>query len=113
MWKTSLVDYRSPVTGSELKLLEAVERAGRIDNGVLVDDAGNRFPIIDGIPRFVPEINELDEAQTQGSFGAKWTEPAGAPRRPSATPSANSWPRPSECRIPTISNRSSGPPAAC
>jgi SAM-dependent methyltransferase len=39
----------------------------REEGGALIDDAGNRFPIVNGIPRFVPLDNYT------ASFGLQWT----------------------------------------
>lgn len=44
---------RSPRTGSALTLKNPVSVADRVREGLLVDDAGNEFPIIGFIPRFV------------------------------------------------------------
>lgn len=47
----------------------------------LVSPAGARYPIVDGIPRFV-EQHDRGQAQTADSFGYKWTrDPAWGRRR--------------------------------
>ena len=56
---------RSP-SGLALSLEDAVLEADEAVRGALVDPLGTRFPIRNGIPRFVP-----DEAYT-ASFGRQW-----------------------------------------
>ena len=41
----------------------------------LVSPLGNRYPIRDGIPRFVADV-DAGQAQTAESFGYKWTRHA-------------------------------------
>lgn len=56
-----------PVTGSPLRLENAVRREGRIVEGELVSVGdGTRYPIVRGIPRFV------DSGNYAASFGLQW-----------------------------------------
>jgi SAM-dependent methyltransferase len=55
---SGLVD---PVSGAPL----------RLEGDELVGEDGRRFPVVDGIPRLVPEGTD-DQAQTSESFGFKW-----------------------------------------
>jgi SAM-dependent methyltransferase len=58
---------REPVTGASLKLLAKKAKAKEIWSGELKStETGKRFPIIRGIPRFVPEENYAT------SFGYQW-----------------------------------------
>jgi hypothetical protein len=43
----------------------------RRDGDALVSTAGRRYPIVNGIPRFV-ESRDASQAQTAESFGYKW-----------------------------------------
>ena len=51
---------RSPLDGSELTLRDSAMVGGKVETGTLTDAAGNRFPIHNFIPRFVPEQNYCD-----------------------------------------------------
>jgi ubiquinone/menaquinone biosynthesis C-methylase UbiE/uncharacterized protein YbaR (Trm112 family) len=58
-----------PVTKSDLALTEAVyDGHGNITSGYLVTPAGKRYPIINGIPRFVDHV----PTATVTSFGDEW-----------------------------------------
>ena len=58
-----------PVTKAPLRLVDAVISAdGTIETGALVTPSGRRFPIVNGIPRFV----ESDKTETVESFGDEW-----------------------------------------
>jgi SAM-dependent methyltransferase/uncharacterized protein YbaR (Trm112 family) len=65
--KPSLLDQlRSPLDGSPLRLEDAEDRDGEIVAGALVDGAGTRFPIHEGVPLFA----EADSDDP--TFGFKW-----------------------------------------
>lgn len=58
-----------PVTKAPLQLVGAVTSAdGNIEAGALVTPAGKRYPIINGIPRFVDSV----KTETVESFGDEW-----------------------------------------
>jgi SAM-dependent methyltransferase len=58
---------RCPRTGSRLDLHDAVESGAHVMQGTLVAAAGGaRYPILNGIPRFVPASNYAD------NFGIQW-----------------------------------------
>jgi len=67
----ALLDYLcDPVDGSALQLMDAMhDAAGNVVSGVLVSASGQSYPIIDGVPRFVPRG---DHTQTVDSFGDEW-----------------------------------------
>jgi len=57
---------RSPVDGSAFALEGVVRDGAEIVEGWLVDSAGSRFPIVDGVPSFAPD--HADDP----TFGFKW-----------------------------------------
>ncbi len=58
---------RCPVSGQPFRVAEAVYSSGKISAGWLISESGEfRYPIRDGIPRFVPESNYAD------NFGMQW-----------------------------------------
>jgi SAM-dependent methyltransferase len=58
-----------PTTHLSLTLLNAqYDDEGNIDSGLLVTDEGASYPIIDGIPRFIP----LEATNSVTSFGDEW-----------------------------------------
>ncbi len=58
---------RCPVTGSRLHHEDAATAPAEIGSGWLVaEEGGHRYPIREGIPRFVPERNYAD------NFGMQW-----------------------------------------
>lgn len=58
---------RCPQTGARLELHDAEYEDDQVRSGCLIaEDGGNRYPIRDFIPRFVPELNYAD------SFGMQW-----------------------------------------
>lgn len=58
---------RCPASGKRLKIESEENLSGPIEAGFLVStDGKNRYPIRDGVPRFVPEENYA------GSFGMQW-----------------------------------------
>ncbi len=64
----------APVGGEPLRLA-ASQSGGLLDALVATD--GSRFPILDGVPRMVPEGRSsvtIDGGATQRSFGAKWAQ---------------------------------------
>ncbi|MDP8907650.1 MAG: methyltransferase domain-containing protein [Chloroflexota bacterium] len=66
MWPELLDVLREPLTEARLELRDAETDGERILRGQLVSEGGNTYPIIDGVPRFVPS-----EGYT-GSFGMQW-----------------------------------------
>lgn len=66
--KTELLDLlRCPLTGQRLSLESDPDKSLQVENGWLVSEDGlNRYPIHNGIPRFVPESNYAD------NFGMQW-----------------------------------------
>ncbi len=54
-----------------LRLEGAREADGTVASGALVADDGHRYPVVDGIPRFVRTDDE-GQRQTADSFGFKW-----------------------------------------
>jgi len=56
-----------PATGGRLRF----ESGNDNGDGELVAEGGRRFPILDGIPRFV-ELGDVGQAQTSDAFGFKW-----------------------------------------
>lgn len=65
-----LLDYLcEPITKASLKLISAVVDAdGLIQSGELIAPSGQRYPIINGIPRFVDFV----PTKTVESFGDEW-----------------------------------------
>jgi uncharacterized protein YbaR (Trm112 family) len=58
-----------PVTRAPLRLIDEVKgETGNIVSGTLVAPSGKRYPIINGVPRFV----QLAEQQAVQSFGDEW-----------------------------------------
>lgn len=58
-----------PITKVPLQLIDAVTDAnGHIRSGQLISPSGKRYPIINGIPRFVGFV----PTKTVGSFGDEW-----------------------------------------
>jgi len=58
-----------PITKASLQLIDAVtDTDGHIQSGQLVSPSGKRYPIINGIPRFV----EFVPTKTVESFGDEW-----------------------------------------
>jgi 2-polyprenyl-3-methyl-5-hydroxy-6-metoxy-1,4-benzoquinol methylase/uncharacterized protein YbaR (Trm112 family) len=66
--KEELIDIlREPLTGAPLKLLSKRTKHGEIWSGSLKSErTGKQFPIVNGIPRFVPLVNYA------ASFGYQW-----------------------------------------
>ena len=65
-----LLDFLcEPMTKAPLKLVDAVTSAdGQIQSGELIGPSGNRYPVINGIPRFVGAVS----AKSVESFGDEW-----------------------------------------
>lgn len=60
---------RCPKTGQKLFLQDAVESDGYIETGILVSENGKfKYPISNGIPRFVPQSNYAE------NFGLQWNK---------------------------------------
>lgn len=58
---------RCPKTGQRLSLQKSSQDMLEIDDGWLISaDGGERYPVLRGIPRFVPESNYAD------NFGMQW-----------------------------------------
>jgi SAM-dependent methyltransferase len=54
--------------------LDAADRKGdAILAGTLSCAAGHRYPIVDGVPRFVQHALDADQARSRDSFGYEWT----------------------------------------
>jgi len=71
----ALIDIlRCADCGGPLAVAAPHERDERIESGVLECAAGHRFEVRDGIPRFVPQVGDTDQAQTARSFGFKWQQ---------------------------------------
>ncbi len=77
--KHRLLDVLCCPCGSELSLKEAVTKpAGseapsiEITAGRLVCDQGHEWPIVDGIPRFIPAALARDLKKTQETFSFEW-----------------------------------------
>lgn len=67
MWPDLLDVLREPLTEARLELRDGETDGEQIVRGQLVSNAsGNTYPIVDGVPRFVPS-----EGYT-GSFGMQW-----------------------------------------
>jgi len=68
--KTELLELlRCPKTCQRLILLEAAGPGKEIESGWLVSEDGhNRYPVLEGIPRFVPQSNYAD------NFGMQWNQ---------------------------------------
>ncbi len=59
-----------PQTGDALSLVDAsIDARGQVVSGTLLSAGGQRFPITNGIPRFVSQTLALDEV---ASFGDQW-----------------------------------------
>ena len=76
-----------PITSKPLTLARPpegrVERHGRIESGTLVAADGAKWPIVRGVPRFVPKAlldeetkddDTADVTSTSRTFGRKWRE---------------------------------------
>jgi len=60
---------REPNTGRYLELLDALyDNDHNIISGILVSDSGSRYPIVNGIPRFI----KTDSTLAVKSFGDEW-----------------------------------------
>jgi SAM-dependent methyltransferase len=57
---------RCPATGDLLQLENAISAGDEVQSGTLVSTAGHRYPIVDGIPRFVGDGNYAS------NFGFQW-----------------------------------------
>jgi arsenite methyltransferase len=62
-----------PVDGGPLELQEAKRDGDEILAGALRATGGREYAITEGIPRFVT-VEDPGQAQTQSSFGFKWTK---------------------------------------
>ena len=63
-----LTDLIDPTSGQALTLTSPVPSPSEIEQGTLVASAGRSFPILHGIPRFVPASNYAS------SFGYQWNK---------------------------------------
>jgi 2-polyprenyl-3-methyl-5-hydroxy-6-metoxy-1,4-benzoquinol methylase len=66
MKKELLNNLRCPVTFKRLCLEYPFEKDGRIESGLLTTEDGAEYPIMHGVPRFVPKENYAN------SFGFQW-----------------------------------------
>ncbi len=66
--KSELLEVlRCPKTGQRLRLEAASDLSAEVDDGILISANGQyRYPVLKGIPRFVPESNYAD------NFGMQW-----------------------------------------
>lgn len=55
-----------PFTNTELRLEHAFEKDCEIESGFFTTKEGNQYPIVQGVPRFVPKENYAN------SFGFQW-----------------------------------------
>lgn len=61
---------REPNTKAELTLVDQVlDESGNIISGTLASPSGRRYPIVDGVPRFVENSGLRQSVQ---SFGDEW-----------------------------------------
>lgn len=74
-----------PVGGGDLVLNADPSDDGAIRSGALLADDGRRYPIRDGVPRFVSD-GDGGQAQVAESFGFKWSH-----RESYETPSMHAW----------------------
>jgi arsenite methyltransferase len=71
--RPSLLDILAdPVSATPLQLDATVSTGDEVVSGTLVSATGARYPIVDGIPRFVGGEDAKQE-QTRESFAFKWT----------------------------------------
>lgn len=71
--KRSLLELlRSPIDSSPLDLETEQENGGEILSGHLADEAGNRYPIVDGLPLFA------EAGGDDPTFGFKWRKIGGS-----------------------------------
>lgn len=68
MKKEFLNNLRCPFTHKRLRLENPFEEDGRIERGLLTTEDGEQYPIVRGIPRFVPKGNYAN------SFGFQWNK---------------------------------------
>ena len=66
MREDAATQFRCPKTGLPLTLEVAARDGDDVLSGALVSTDGTRWPVRDGIPRFVPEDNYAE------SFGFQW-----------------------------------------
>ena len=59
---------RCPLTNKRLRLEKPCEKNGEIENGLLTTEDGRTYPIVDGVPRFVPPESYAN------SFGFQWNK---------------------------------------
>ena len=66
----NLLNYLcEPITKAPLQLVDAITSTdGMIQSGALLAPSGKRYPIINGIPRFVDYVPQ----KTVESFGDEW-----------------------------------------
>lgn len=66
MKKELLNNLRCPFTHKRLRLEDSFEKDGRIESGLLTTEDGAQYPIVRGVPRFVPKENYAN------NFGFQW-----------------------------------------
>lgn len=76
MRATLLEILADPISGSPLRLREARSEDGEILEGALEGADGTRYPIRDGIPRFV-RAADTGQEQVADSFAFKWSRRGG------------------------------------
>jgi SAM-dependent methyltransferase/uncharacterized protein YbaR (Trm112 family) len=73
--KPWLLDYLAcPLTGGALTLRSAVEEAGEIIAGALINAEGTEYPIRHGVPDLSLAPVSGEESQTVAAFGKQWDE---------------------------------------
>lgn len=62
-----------PECRGDLRLDPASPSSPTVESGTLACAHGHRFPIVNGVPRFVHHELNVDQARTRDSFGYEWT----------------------------------------
>lgn len=63
-----------PECRSGLNVESGTGSASEVETGSLACQHGHRFPIVNGVPRFVQHHLNADQARTRDSFGYEWTK---------------------------------------
>jgi SAM-dependent methyltransferase len=72
---TSLLDLLAcPECRGPLRLESGDGSTSEVETGSLACPNGHRFPIVNGVPRFVLHELNSDQARTRDSFGYEWTK---------------------------------------
>jgi SAM-dependent methyltransferase len=62
-----------PVSGEPLELEQEQTEGDEVLKGALVGGEGRRYPVVEGVPRFV-RAGDAAQLETGASFGYKWTK---------------------------------------